>query len=157
MLVLLCPLSGIIEPGVGEIVRQRSFALSDLVDEGVEVGAAATTHGRGAAGSVKGHLLAAVALEVDCGRMPLVDLAKGHFAALVVCLDALEDLHHGLLPLPPAVFIGRAFLPGGTLSRVGSCPKSSGKAGSGPTPSCSLSWPRNECSILLCEGNLCAL
>ena len=34
MLVLLCPLSGIIEPGVGEIVWQTAFALSDVVDEG---------------------------------------------------------------------------------------------------------------------------
>jgi hypothetical protein len=47
--------------------------------------------------------------------MPRVDLAKGDFAVLVVGFDALEDLHHGLLPLSPAVFIGRAFLPGGTL------------------------------------------
>jgi hypothetical protein len=47
--------------------------------------------------------------------MPCVDLAKGHFAALVVGLEAFEDLHHGLLPLSPAVFIGRVFLPGGTL------------------------------------------
>src|SRR5215203_89962 len=113
MLVLLCPLSGIIEPGVGELVRQTAFTLSDGVGEGAEVGAAPTTGGC-AAGSAKGHLLAAFALEVDCGRMPLVDLAKGHFAALVVCLDAFEDLHHRLLPLSPAVFIGRAFLPGGT-------------------------------------------
>src|SRR5215210_3704024 len=102
MLVLLCPLSGIIEPGVGKLVRKTAFALSDVVDEGTEVGAAPTTGGRGA-GSGKGHLLTAVALEGDGGRMPLVDLTKGHFAALVVGLDALEDLHHGLLPLPPAV------------------------------------------------------
>src|SRR5215203_7093389 len=63
MLVLLCALSGIIEPGVGEIVRQTAFTLSDLVDEGAKVGAAPTTGGC-AAGSAKGHLLAAVALEV---------------------------------------------------------------------------------------------
>jgi hypothetical protein len=37
-----------------------------------------------------------------------------------VCLEAFEDLHHRLLPLSPAVFIGRAFLPGGAGSRVGS-------------------------------------
>jgi hypothetical protein len=30
-----------------------------------------------------------------------------------VGLEALEDLHHRLLPLSPTVFIGRAFLPGG--------------------------------------------
>jgi hypothetical protein len=118
MLVLLCPLCGIIEPGVGEIVRQTAFALSDVVDVGAKLGAAPTTGGRGAAGSAKGHLLSAVALEVYGGRMPLLDLAKGHFAALVVCLDAFEDLHHRLLPLSlsPAVLrlIGRAFVPGGT-------------------------------------------
>src|SRR5215217_7688505 len=102
MLVLLCPLPGIIEPGVGEIVRQTAFALSDLVDEGAEVDAAPTAGGCGA-GSAKGHLLTAVALEDDGGRMPLVDSSERHFAALVVGLDALEDLHHGLLSLSPAV------------------------------------------------------
>ena len=64
MLVLLCPLSGIIEPGVGEIVRQTAFTLSDLVDEGAQIGTAPTTGGC-RAGSGKGHLLAAVALEGD--------------------------------------------------------------------------------------------
>jgi hypothetical protein len=53
MLVLLCALSGIIEPRVGEIVRQTTFALSDVVDEGAKLGAAPTTGGRGAAGSAK--------------------------------------------------------------------------------------------------------
>src|SRR5215218_3190749 len=102
MLVLLCPLSGIIEPGVGELVRQTAFSLSDLVDQGAQGGAAPTTGGRGA-GSGEGHLLAAVALEGYGGRMPLVDSSERHFAALVVCLDAFEDLHHRLLPLSPAV------------------------------------------------------
>ena len=45
----------------------------------------------------------AVAFEGDAGRLPLVDLAEGHLAALVAGLDALEDLRHGLLPLPPTV------------------------------------------------------
>src|SRR5215218_7668321 len=102
VLVLLCPLSGIIEPGVGELVRQTAFALPDVVHEGAELGAAPATGGRGA-GSAKGHLLAALALECNAGRMPLVDLAEGHLAALVAGLDALEDLRHGLLPLPPAI------------------------------------------------------
>jgi len=62
-LVLSCPLCGIVEPGVGECVGQTSFALPDVVDEGAQVGAAPTAGGRGAAGSAKGHLLAAVALE----------------------------------------------------------------------------------------------
>jgi hypothetical protein len=102
MLVLLCPLSGIVEPGVGELVRQTAFGLSDVVDEGAEVGAAPTTGGRGA-DSAKGHILAAVALDVDEGWLPLVDLAEGPLAALVVGLDAFEDLHHRLFPLSPAV------------------------------------------------------
>src|SRR5215210_5286152 len=55
-LVLLCPLCGIIEPGVAEIVRQTAFALPDAVDEGAEVGAALTTGGYGAC-SFEGHLL----------------------------------------------------------------------------------------------------
>src|SRR5215213_10401814 len=102
--VLLCTLFGVVEPGVGEIVRQTSFALSDVVDEGCKVGATPTAGGRGAAaGSAKGHLLAALALQGDGGRMPLVDLAERHFAALVVGVDAFEDLHHRLLPLSPAV------------------------------------------------------
>src|SRR5687767_3543286 len=102
MLVLLCPLSDIIEPGVGELVRQTAFTLSDVVDEGFELGAAPPT-GCCAVGSAKGHLLAAVALECDCGWMPLVDLAKRDFAALIVGLDTFEDLHHRLLPLSPAI------------------------------------------------------
>src|SRR5215207_1255730 len=116
MLVLLCALSGIIEQGVDEIVRQTAFTLSDVVDEGVELGAAPTAGGRGAAaGSAKGHLLSAFALEGDCGRMPLVDLAKGHFAALVVCLDAFEDLHHRLFPLSPAILSARRSCPAGQV------------------------------------------
>src|SRR5215208_3262619 len=119
MLVLLCALFGIIEPGVGELVRQTAFALSDLVDEGAKLGAAPTTGGRGA-GSAKGHLLSAVALECDGGRMPLVDLAKRHLATLVVCLEAFEYLHHRLLPLSPAVCSAGRSCPAARVSRVGS-------------------------------------
>ena len=121
-LALLCPLCGIVEPGVGESVRQTALALPDVEDEAPEVGAAPPTGGRGAR-SAKGHLLAAVALEGDCGRMPLVDLAEGHLVALVAGLDALEDLRHGLLPLPSAVRSARrwcraALWWGGKLTRV---------------------------------------
>src|ERR671921_781240 len=80
VLVLLCALIRVVEPGVGELVRQTAFALSDLVDEGTEVGAAPTTGGCGA-DSGKGHPIAAVALEDDVGTTPLVDLAERHFAA----------------------------------------------------------------------------
>src|SRR5215204_5257060 len=119
MVVLLCPLSGIVEPGVGELVRQTAFALSDVVDKDAQVGAAPTTGGCGGC-SAKGHLLAAVALEGDGGRMPLVDCSERHLATLVVCLDALYDLDHRLLPLSPAVCssAGRSCRVAG--SRVGS-------------------------------------
>jgi hypothetical protein len=98
--VLLCTLFGVVEPGVGELLRQRALALPDLVDEGAKVGAAPTA----GAGGAKGHLLATVALEVYVGRMSHVDLAERHLAVLVVGLDVLEDPHHGLLlPLSPPV------------------------------------------------------
>ena len=77
MLVLFCTLFCVVEPGVGEIVRQTTFALSDLVDEGAEVRAAHSAGARGGAGSAKGHLLAAVALECDVGRMPREVLPNG--------------------------------------------------------------------------------
>src|SRR5215208_119992 len=38
----------------------------------------------------------------------------------------------------------------------GSWPRSSRRAGSGPVPSRSVNRPRNEASILLCEGSVCA-
>src|SRR5919107_1465911 len=102
MLVLLCPLSGIIEPGVGEIVWQTAFALSDVVDEGAQVRAAPTTGGYGA-GSVKSPPLTAVALKDDAGWMPLIGFAERNLAALVMRLGALDDLHHGLFLLSPGV------------------------------------------------------
>ena len=58
--VLFGPRFGVVEPGVGELIRQKSFALSDVADEGTEVGAALRTGGYGA-GSAKGHLLTTVA------------------------------------------------------------------------------------------------
>ena len=62
VLVLVCPLLGVVEPGMGEPVRQMAFSLFDVVDEGIaEVGAAPTTGGYGAR-SAKGCLLATLAL-----------------------------------------------------------------------------------------------
>src|SRR5215211_4524962 len=116
--VLFCTLFCVVEPGVGEIVRQTAFALSDVVDEGAELGVTPTAGARGAGGA-KGHLLAALALQGDGGRMPLVDLAERHFAALVVCLDAFDDLHHRLLPLSPGVSSAGRSCPA-AFSRVGS-------------------------------------
>ena len=67
--VLVCPRLGIVEPGVGKPIRQRTFALFDSVDEAIdiEVGAAPTTGGCGA-GCCQDRLLAAVALEGYVGR-----------------------------------------------------------------------------------------
>src|ERR687886_1744484 len=64
------------------------------------------TSGYGA-GSGKDQLLAAVALEGEVSRMPLVGLAERDFASLVVRLDAMNDLSHGRLPLPAAWRIQR--------------------------------------------------
>jgi hypothetical protein len=62
VLVLVCPLFGVVEPGMGEIIRQRAFSLLEVVDEGIaEVGAAPTTGGCGA-DSAKGRLLTTFAL-----------------------------------------------------------------------------------------------
>src|SRR5215216_1262788 len=59
--------------------------------------------------------------------MPCVDLAKGHFAVLVVGLDALEDLHHGLLPLPPAVCSAGRSYPAALLVGWGAAPSLVGR------------------------------
>src|SRR5215211_1792182 len=131
-----------------------AFALSDVVDEGAELGAAPTAGGYGT-GSPKCHLLATFALDGDVRWMPLVDLAKRDFAALVVCLDALDDMHHGLLPLPPSLF-GRAFLPGSTLVGWGAAPSSGGRQVAVPHSYAAVSWPRNDCTILLYEGDVYA-
>jgi hypothetical protein len=61
LLVLVCPHPGIVEPGVCELIRQTALSLLEVVDRTAEVGAAPTTDGNGA-GSVKGHLLTALAL-----------------------------------------------------------------------------------------------
>ena len=61
VLVLVRPLFGVVEPGMGELILQMAFSLTDEVDEGTEIGAAQRTGGYGAR-SAKGDLLAAVAL-----------------------------------------------------------------------------------------------
>jgi hypothetical protein len=46
VLVLVCPLLGVVEPGMGELIRQMAFSLLEVVDEGIaEIGAAPTTGG----------------------------------------------------------------------------------------------------------------
>ena len=62
LFVLVCPLLGVVEPGVGELIRQPPFSLLAVVNEGIaKVGAAPTAGGYGAR-SAKGYLLSAVAL-----------------------------------------------------------------------------------------------
>jgi hypothetical protein len=101
-LVLICTLFSVVGPGVGALMWQMAFVLSGVADEVTQIGAAPTTGGDGA-GSARGHRRAAVALEGDVLWTPLVDLAERDFAGLVVRLDALDDVHHRLLPLSPTV------------------------------------------------------
>jgi hypothetical protein len=108
---------GIVEPRVGELVRQMAFALLDVVDEATEVGVASTTGGYGA-GSTKDQLLAAIARESDIRRMPLVDLPERDLTGLVVRIDALDDLRHGLVPLPAARRIQRRFTKDSVMSLI---------------------------------------
>jgi hypothetical protein len=108
---------GIVEPGVGEVIRQMAFSLSDVVDEAIEVGTAPTTGGYGA-GSTKDQLLAAIARESDVRRMPLVDLPERDFTGLVVRIDALDDLRHGLVPLPAARHIQGKFTKDSVMSLI---------------------------------------
>src|SRR5215213_5124908 len=122
-LVLVCPLFDVVEPGVGELILQSAFSFFVYVlNEGAQLGAAPTTGSYGV-GSAKGELLAALALEGDAGRMPLVGLAEGDFAGLVVLLAAFDDLllHHVLLPLFSAV-----------SSAGRSCPAAGSRSGGEP-------------------------
>ena len=81
--------------------------------------------------------------------MPLVGLAERDFVDLVVCLDALDDLHHGRQPLSPAMSFGRVFLPEGWLVGLGSGSDSRKKAGSTPTLSRTASSFSTRGSTLL--------
>jgi hypothetical protein len=82
--VLLFLLSGVVEPGVDGLVRQPRSPPSDVVDDGAVVRAALMTAGvRWAGGGYGGHL-AAVALEEDPLRMPLVAPTEGNLVGLLV-------------------------------------------------------------------------
>ncbi len=99
-LVLLCTLFFVIESGTAELLRKSSFSILDA--SGDDVGRiTATLAGSYGALSVNGPLLTAAALKDDAGWMPLIGFAERHFAALVMRLDSLDDLHHGLLLLSP--------------------------------------------------------
>ena len=95
MLFLL--LLGVVMPGVNALIRQPTFSLLDVADEGAVVCAASTTSGRGAGGS-EGEPLPAVTLNDDVLRMPLVDSAKRDLMGLVVRFDVLNDPGHLLVP-----------------------------------------------------------
>src|SRR5688500_18308158 len=101
-LVLLCTLFCVIEPGTAELLRKSSFSILDASGEDVGKITATLAGGYGAL-SVKSPPLAAAALKNDVGWMPLVGFAERHLAALVMRSDALDDLHHSLLLLSPAV------------------------------------------------------
>ena len=105
------------EPRVGERVGQTAFALLDVVGEATEVGTAPRTGGY-SAGSTKDQLLAAIAHENDVRRMPLVDLPERDFTGLVVRIDALDDLRHGLVPLPAARRIQQRFTKDSVMSLI---------------------------------------
>ena len=79
-------------PGVDAFVRQTSFVLLDLADEGAVV-AATQTSARGAGGG-QGAPLTAVTLNDDLLRMPLVDSAKRDLVGLVVRFSAFDDSRH---------------------------------------------------------------
>ena len=53
VVVVLCPLFGVVEPGVGELIRQTAFSLFEVVEEGnvAKLGGAAPTSGGYGAGS----------------------------------------------------------------------------------------------------------
>jgi hypothetical protein len=88
MLFLL--LLGVVMPGVDACVRQSTFSLLDVADEGAVVCVAPTTSGRGAAGS-EGEPLPAVTLNDDVLRMPLVDSAERDLMGLVVRFSVFDD------------------------------------------------------------------
>src|SRR5215217_8338695 len=99
-LVLLCTLFCVIEPGMAELLLKSSFSILDA--SGEDVGKiTATSAGSYGALSVNSPPLTAAALKDDAGWMPLIGFAERHLAALLMRLDTLDDLHHGLLLLSP--------------------------------------------------------
>src|SRR5918999_3008342 len=107
--MLLCPFSSVMVPGVGDLLPEPDFPLLDVADDGAVVGAAPAAGNGGGAG--QSQPFAAIALEDDITRMPLVGLAERDLAALVVRLDALDDPCHFLKPLPTARGSPRAACP----------------------------------------------
>ena len=92
-MVLVLLFLDVVMPGVDAFVRQTSFVLLDLADEGAVVAATPTTSARGAGGG-QGVPLTAVTLNDDLLGMPLVDSAKRDLVGLVVRFSAFDDSRH---------------------------------------------------------------
>ena len=75
--VLFCLFLGVVPPRVGRVTTKSPFSLLDIPDNSAVVHAAPTSGG-GAGGS-QGQLLAAVTLECDECRTPIVAPAKRGF------------------------------------------------------------------------------
>jgi hypothetical protein len=129
-LVLLCPLSCVIEPGAAELLRKSSFSILDGSGDDVGKITSALAGGYGAL-SVDGPLLTAAALKDEVGWMPLVGFAERHLAAFVMRLDTLDDPHHGLLLLSPP-FVRQGIPVRRQGSWVRGCPESRREAPSAP-------------------------
>ncbi len=87
-------LLGIVKPGVADPIRQPTFSLLDVADDGTMV-CAAPTSGRGAGGG-QGEPLTADTFEDDVLRMPFVDPAERDLVGLVVRFDVFDNLGHSL-------------------------------------------------------------
>src|SRR5215208_5939817 len=94
--MLLLLLLGVVMPRVDAFVRQPSFVLLDVVDDGSKV--CATPTGAPGAGGSLGEPLAAVTLNDDVLRMPVVASAERDLMGLVVRFDVLNDPGHSLVP-----------------------------------------------------------
>ena len=97
-MVLLFLLLGVVKPRVDGLVRQPRSPPSDVVDDDAVVRAALMTAGVRWAGGGYGGPLAAVALEDDPLRMPLVAPAEGNLVRLVVRFSVFDDPRHSLTP-----------------------------------------------------------
>ena len=94
MLFLL--LLGVVMPRVDAFVRQPSFLLLAVVDDGTKV-CATLTSGRGAGGS-EGEPFPAATLNDDVPRMPFLASAERDLMGLVVRFDVLNGPGHSLVP-----------------------------------------------------------
>jgi hypothetical protein len=98
MQVLFCLLSSVVMPGMGGVVPQPAFPLLDVADDGAVIGA--TPAAGCGAGAGQSQLFAAITLENDITRVPLVGPAERNLATLVVGLDTLYYPYHSLNPFP---------------------------------------------------------